>query len=132
MSDRFAYEVVTSRDGHSGLGIIEFEGRYHGPSIPLPNSSLFFTVQRVPKELHSRVEVLINNRFCLWPGDQTPIGSRTTEEEYFVQLSFYAIGQYLDATGMPPFTPSGTPVQIDANQTLQALHKTGRPQASDH
>jgi hypothetical protein len=49
-----AYEVVASRDGFSGLGVIEFEGRHRSSSNPF-GASLFFTVRLVPKEPESRV-----------------------------------------------------------------------------
>jgi hypothetical protein len=53
-----AYEVVASRDGFSGLGVIEFEGRHRSSSNPF-GASLFFTVRLVPKEPESRVMVIL-------------------------------------------------------------------------
>jgi hypothetical protein len=117
MTDRSAYEVVASRNGLSGLGVVEFEGRDPSRSNPSAASVFYFTVQLIPKEPHSRVMVVLGDIFFRRSRDHTPLGTLASQEEAFKQLGLYAIGQYLDTSGMPPFTPSGTPATaVDANR----------------
>lgn len=130
MTDRFAYEVVVSRDGFSGLGVIEFEGQHRSASNPFA-ISFFFTVRLVPKESESRIAVSINQTIARRL-DRIPLGTPTNEEEACKQLSLYVIGRYLDTSGMPIFTPSGTqPTTIPADRVIEELYKPPRPQASD-
>ena len=130
MTDRSAYEVVTARDGLSGLGVIEFEGQHSSSSNPFA-PALFFTVRLVPKEPDSRVRVVLEYAFER-SLNQTPLGALASKEEAFEQLGLYAIGQYLDTSGMPPFTPSGTQAAaVSARHAIQALYEHDRLQASD-
>jgi hypothetical protein len=110
--------------------VIEFEGRHRSSSNPFA-ACLFFTVQLVPKETESRVMVVLND-FLLRSLDRTPLGALASEEEAFEQLALYAIGQYLDTSGLPPFTPPGTPATpVDANRATEALFERRMPQAPD-
>ena len=125
MTDRSAYEVVTSRDGLSGLGVIEFEGQHSSSSKPFA-PALFFTVRLVPKEPDSRVRVVLEDAFER-SLNQTPLGALASKEEAFEQLGLYAIGQHLDTSGMPPFTQSGTlPTAVYAQHAIQALYEHDR------
>ena len=63
MTDRSAYEVVPSRNGLSGLGIVEFEPSDRSRSSPSAASVFYFTVQLIPKEPHSRVMVVLDDVF---------------------------------------------------------------------
>jgi hypothetical protein len=132
MTDRSAYEVVASHNGLSGLGIIEFEGQHRSSSNPFAAFFPFFTVRRVPKEPDSRVMVVLDDIFFRRSLGLTPLGALASDKEAFEQLGLYAIGQYLDTSGMPPFTPSGIPAtEVDANRDTHALYERRRPQASD-
>jgi hypothetical protein len=64
--------------------------------------------------------------------NQTPLGSLASKEEAFEQLGLYSIGQYLDTSGMPPFTPSGTrAAAVLAHHAIETLYERDRLQASD-
>lgn len=125
-----AYEVVTSRNGVFGLGVIEVDG----PDRPLGNpfvDALFFTVRQVPKEPSSRLMVALERRVMRGLG-HTPL-SDLGNEEAFEQLGLYAIGHYLDTSGMPPFTAPPTPAAaIHTTSAIEALYERRRPQASDN
>jgi hypothetical protein len=124
-----AYEVVTSRNGVFGLGVIESEGSERPLGYPFADA-LYFTVRLVPKEPSSRVMVVLE-RHIIRGLSHTSL-SALTSEEAFEQLSLYAIGHYLDTLGMPPFTAPPTPATaIHTTGAIEALYERRRPQASD-
>jgi hypothetical protein len=127
--DRPAYDVVISRDGHSGLGVTEFEGAKDSARRAF-DIALFFEVRLVPKERHSRLMVSVDDMF-LESLTQTPLRLAKTKENALEQLGLFVIGTFLDEHGTPVFTPSGMPAEeIKADQAVQSLYGV-RPQATD-
>jgi hypothetical protein len=86
---------------------------------------VFFTYQRAPDGDDSRLAVLFARGF---PADTTSFGL-SPQNSREVALGFFAvaaIGEYLDAHGMPPDTPSGTnafEIECFSNRLLKWLDR---------